>query len=168
MSEQIDYYKLKRRVRDSQVSKVYKWGHKIKEELPKINKFQIKELVKLASLSMETLPPEVDLSNQRKVVACYRPTSHTVCFPNEDESWAHNMEVVLHEVSHAIHHELMRKLKHKSWIQWEESHGPGFVAINIFLLDQFTELTTRDLTNHAWDMGVRVGSIFNYMEESDE
>lgn len=165
MTEQIDYYKMKRRVRDTQRSKVYKWGNIIKKKLPTINKFQIKKLVELSSLSMDVFPPKVDLSYKRKVVACYRPSNHTVSFPAEQDSWSHNMECVIHEVAHAIHHELMKKLKSKSWIQYEESHGPGFMAVNIFLLTQYTELTTEELKRLAWGMGVRVGNIFDYMEE---
>ena len=157
-----DYYRHKHRVRDSQISKVYTWGNVIKKDLPKINKFQIEKLIESSCEILDLYPPHLELTNKRKVVACYKPGKHTICLPNADGSWAHNMEVVLHETSHAVHHEFMRRHRNQDWVRYEESHGAGFMAINVFLLTQFTELSKNELLYQAWKLHIRVGDIFKF------
>ena len=160
--EKIDYYKrsLWESPRDNKRKKVYRWGHKLRKELPTLRVGSIQAVVDSLCGVFEVEAPVVEFSRKRKQVACYAPVYHKIQLPLE-EPWAHNLEIVIHETAHAVVRQLMKADRYSSWIAREQSHGPNFVAVNIALLVAATGNGESIYKRSASEYGIKIGSIWN-------
>lgn len=141
---------------DSQRKRLYRWEHTMEHEFEILETWMIKACIAKACLIVDVEAPRLTLSTAKSKNACYIPQYHEIRLPAEQGSWAHNLLVVLHETAHAIHERLGKS--------WEASHGGGFLAIEIFLLDQMTHKTSAELKISAREAGLEVGSLINYMK----
>ena len=132
----------------------------MRKELPTLQVDRIQEVVDSLCGVFEVEAPVVEFSRKRKQIACYVPVYHKIQLPLEEE-WAHNLEIVIHETSHAVLRQLMKANRYSSWIAKEQSHGPNFVAVNIALLVAATDVRESIYKRSASEYGIKVGSIWN-------
>lgn len=176
------------RTRDSQKSKVYSWGHALVRRPELKDEFLPTRVIQYAVNQMcedfDVEAPEVRFSLRKKNWAHYYPGGHYITLPSlgkggptdgpNGESWAHNVEVIIHETSHAIHHVLLKKLCKSLPVNearalrqssYHADHGPAFMAINIWLLNEHTELSLTYLRESAQRRGIRIGNILDLIPQ---
>lgn len=152
------------RKRDSQRSKVYKWGWALypysgsAEYKGTLTLAECADLAGEALASYSAIGISMPLIRPGRGVKIARGGEHYLVLP----IWARQEETVLHEVAHSI----MQRIGKGS----DAAHGPEFARICVELWSRYTPLSKREILEVAKDNRVKIsrgdGTLIPYLNKS--